>query len=559
MHVGGAWVESESGATMESTSPATGERIGSIPDGTRQDAQTAVAAANSAWREWAARSAFERAKALERIADLVAERREDLARTLTLDQGKPLHTEAFDEVGELEEYFRMAAADATRIEGLMPPSVDAAKRVFVYRVPRGVVGAVTPWNWPYTMPAEILAPALAAGNAVVWSPAASTSVCAVKLGQCIVDAELPAGVFNLVTGPGSVVGDEIVASPGTHAIGFIGSTETGYKIAERAAGKALLLEMGGNGPVVVLDDADVDRAVEASVTASFLCAGQSCTAGELFLVHEAVHDEFRDKVTERTQEIRLGDPFDTATNMGPLNNEPVAAKMDEHVRDALDRGAELVAGGIRAPGFPTQLYYEPTVLDRVSEEMEVARDETFGPIVPIRTIRSEDDALATIEESPYGLLAAVFTRDLARGLRFAEAARAGWVNVNASSNYWETHLPFGGRAGSRSGIGASAAASPSTASPSSRPSSSTWASQRHWARPRSISRRPRVLLNADACAVPRRTGVLSRARSLPPLRGASPRGHHFVRRWLRANRLRSFRVSDRSRASCLTASAQSSR
>jgi acyl-CoA reductase-like NAD-dependent aldehyde dehydrogenase len=453
MYVAGEWVESESGATMEATSPGTGERIGSVPEGTRDDAQRAIAAANAAWREWAARSPFERARALERVADLVAERRNDLARTLTLDQGKPLKAEAYDEVGELEEYFRMAAADATRIEGLMPPSVDAAKRVFVYRVPRGVVGAVTPWNWPYTMPAEILAPALATGNAVVWSPAASTSVSAVKLAECIVDAELPGGVFNLVTGPGRVVGDEIVASPGTHAIGFIGSTETGYKIAERAAGKALLLEMGGNGPVVVLDDADVDKAVEASVTASFLCAGQSCTAGELFLVHEAVHDEFRDKLSERMQEVRLGDPFDEATTMGPLNNEPVAAKMDEHVRDALDRGAELVAGGARAAGFPTQLYYEPTVLDRVSEEMEVARDETFGPIVPIRTIRSEEDALATIEESPYGLLTAVFTQDLRRGLRFAEAARAGWVNVNASSNYWETHLPFGGRAGSRSGIG----------------------------------------------------------------------------------------------------------
>jgi acyl-CoA reductase-like NAD-dependent aldehyde dehydrogenase len=453
MHIAGDWVESESGAILEATSPATGERIGTVPEGTREDARQAIAAANAAWREWAACSAFDRARALERVADLVAERREDLARTLTLDQGKPLHTEAYDEVGELEEYFRMAAGDATRIEGLMPPSVDAAKRVFVYRVPRGVVGAVTPWNWPYTMPAEILAPALAAGNAVVWSPAASTSVCAVKLAECIVDAELPGGVFNFVTGPGSVVGDEIVANPGTHAIGFIGSTETGYKIAERGAGKGLLLEMGGNGPVVVLDDADIDKAVEASVMASFLCAGQSCTAGELFLVHEAVHDEFREKLGRRTKDVTLGDPFDTATIMGPVNNEPVAVKMDEHVRDAIDRGAELVAGGTRASGFPTTLYYEPTVLDGVTGEMEVARDETFGPIVPIRTIGSEDDALVTIEESPYGLLAAVFTADLRRGLRFAEAARAGWVNVNASSNYWETHLPFGGRAGSRSGIG----------------------------------------------------------------------------------------------------------
>jgi acyl-CoA reductase-like NAD-dependent aldehyde dehydrogenase len=453
MHIGGEWVESESGSTMEASSPATGEVIGGFPEGTREDAQRAIAAANAAWRDWAARSAFERAHALVRVADLVYERRDDLARTLTLDQGKPLHTEAYDEVGELGEYFRMAAADATRIEGLMPPSIDAGKRVLVYRVPRGVVGAVTPWNWPYTMPAEILAPAIAAGNAVVWAPAPSTTVCAVKLAECLVEAELPAGVFNLVTGSGSVVGDEIVANTGTHAIGFVGSTETGYRIAERGAGKALLLEMGGNGPVVVLDDADVDKAVEASVTASFLCAGQSCTAGELFLVHEAVHDEFREKLARRTQEVRVGDPFDEATVMGPLNNEPVAAKMDEHVRDALDRGAELVAGGARASGFPTSLYYEPTVLDAVTDEMEVARDETFGPIVPIRTITSEEDALATIEESPYGLLAAVFTQDLRRGLRFAEAARAGWVNVNASSNYWETHLPFGGRAGSRSGIG----------------------------------------------------------------------------------------------------------
>jgi acyl-CoA reductase-like NAD-dependent aldehyde dehydrogenase len=453
MHVAGEWVESESGATFEATSPATGEVIGTIPEGTRADAQRAIAAANAGWRDWAARSAFERAAALERVAELVHERRDDLARTLTLDQGKPLHTEAYNEVGELEEYFRMAAADATRLEGLMPPSIDAGKRVFVYRVPRGVVGVVTPWNWPYTMPAEILAPALAAGNAVVWSPAASTSVCAVKLAECAVDAELPSGVFNLVTGPGRVVGDEIVADSGTHAIGFIGSTETGYRIAERGAGKSLLLEMGGNGPVVVLDDADVDKAVDASVTASFLCAGQSCTAGELFLVHEAVHDEFREKLAARTAAVTVGDPFDEATVMGPLNNEPVAAKMDEHVKDALDRGAELVAGGTRASGFPTTLYYEPTVLDAVTEEMEVARDETFGPVVPIRAIASEEGALATIEDSPYGLLTAVFTQDLRRGLRFAERARAGWVNVNASSNYWETHLPFGGRAGSRSGIG----------------------------------------------------------------------------------------------------------
>jgi acyl-CoA reductase-like NAD-dependent aldehyde dehydrogenase len=454
MYIGGAWVESESGARMEATSPATGEPIGSVPEGTRDDARRAIAAANAAWRDWAARSAFERAAAMERVADAIEERRDDLARTLTLDQGKPLKAEAYGEVEELVEYWRIAAADAKRLEGLMPASADPGKRVLVYRVPRGVVGVVTPWNWPYTMPAEIVAPALAVGNAVVWVPAPTTSLCAVKLAECVVAAELPAGVFNLVTGPGPEVGDEVVASPGTHAVGFIGSVATGHRVAERAAGKALLLEMGGNGPLVVLEDADVDAAVEASITASFLCAGQSCTAGERFLVHEAVHDEFVEKLGRATAEtVRLGDPFADETTMGPLNNEPTAAKMDEHIADALELGASVVAGGARASGFPTDLYYEATVLDGVTEGMAVAREETFGPIVPVSTIRSEDEALAAIDASEYGLLAAVFTRDLARGLRFAEAARTGWVNVNESSNYWESHLPFGGRAGSRSGVG----------------------------------------------------------------------------------------------------------
>ena len=454
MFVGGAWTESESGVATEATSPATGETIGTVPEGTQEDARRAIGAANAAWRDWAARSAFERAAAMERVAQLIVERRDDLARTLTLDQGKPLQAESYGEVDELVEYFRMAAADATRIEGSMPPSIDASKRILAYRVPRGVVGVITPWNWPYTMAAEVVAPALASGNAVVWVPASSTSICSIKLAECIADAELPAGVFNLVTGPGQVVGDEIASSPGTHAIAFVGSTETGLKVAARAAGKALLLEMGGNGPLIVLDDADVGAAAAASLSAAFLCAGQSCTAGERFLVHERVHDEFVERLREAiTTEIRLGDPFADETTMGPLNNEPTAEKMDRHVADALHRGAEALVGGARAGGFPTSLYYEPTVLDRVTGEMEVATEETFGPVVPISTIASDEEALQITNESPYGLLAAVWTRDLARGLRFAEAARAGWVNVNESSNYWESHLPFGGRAGSRSGVG----------------------------------------------------------------------------------------------------------
>ena len=454
MYVAGEWATGESEARMEATSPATGEQIGTVPEGTRADVERAIAAANEAWSGWANVSAFERAAAMIRIAEIIEKRRDDLAETLTLDQGKPLTAEAYDEVDELVAYFEMAGADATRLEGSMPPSVDADKRVMLYRVPRGVVGVISPWNWPYTMPAELIAPALACGNAVVWAPAPSTSVCAVKLAECIVDAGLPPGLFNMITGHGPVVGDEVAANPGTQAVGFIGSIETGQKVAGRAAGKTLLLEMGGNGPMVILEDADLDAATEASLTSAFLGAGQSCTAGERFLVHERVYDAYLDGLGEAIRGgITLGDPFDPITTLGPLNNEPTAGKMDRHISDALENGAELVSGGARAEGFPTDLYYRPTVLGKVTGEMLVSREETFGPIVPATVIRDEGEAIRAVNSSPYGLLSAVFTRDLARGFRFAEAVRSGWVNINASSNHWESHLPFGGRAGSRSGVG----------------------------------------------------------------------------------------------------------
>ena len=454
MVVGGVWMESESGQRLEATSPSTGESLGTVPEGTREDAQRAIAAANAARRGWASLSPFERAAALERVADLIEERRDDLARALTLDQGKPLHAESYGEVEELVVYWRMAAADATRLAGSMPPSIDASKRILAYRVPRGVIGVITPWNWPYTMPAELIAPALAAGNAVVWTPASSTAMCSVKLAECIVDAELPPGVFSMVTGPGAVVGDEIAANPGTHAVGFIGSVATGLHVATRAAGKAMILELGGNGPLVVLEDADVAAAAEASIAASFLCAGQSCTAGELFLVHDEIHDEFVERLRAAiARSVRLGDPLAEETTMGPLNNEATAEKMDEHVSDALDRGAELIVGGSRATGFPTDLYWQATVLAGVTEEMDVAREETFGPVVPIVRIASDDEATQIANASPYGLLTAVWTRDLARGLRFAETVDAGWVNINESTNYWESHLPFGGGAGKSSGVG----------------------------------------------------------------------------------------------------------
>ena len=453
MHVDGAWVASEGGATFDAVNPATGVAFASIPTGTRADARRAIDAARVAGSGWARLSAFDRAAAIERIGAIVESRREALVLALTRDQGKPL-AESRGEVEELLVYFRMAVADATRLEGLILPSVDAAKRVLVYRVPRGVVGVITPWNWPYTMAAEIIAPALAAGNAVVWNPASSTSACSIALAACFADADLPPGVFNLVTGPGSVVGDEIAGNPGVASIGFVGSVEAGRKVATRAAGKDLLLEMGGNGPLVVLDDADLDAAVAATLTACFLNAGQSCTAGERILVQASVHDAYVEKLAAAVgREIRVGDPMDRATTMGPVNNEAQAAKMDRHVEDAVARGARLVAGGRRAAGHPTALFYEATILDGVSDAMQVAREETFGPVAPITVIADEAEALRIVNESPFGLLAAVFTRDLGRGLRFAEAVRTGWVNVNEGTNYWESHLPFGGAAGADSGVG----------------------------------------------------------------------------------------------------------
>jgi len=453
MFLDGAWTGSVSGETFTADSPATGETIGEVPQGSRDDARLAIGAANRAADGWARATVFERAAALHRVADEVEKRRIDLARTLTLDQGKPI-AEARDEVEELVQYWRNAAEDGKRLEGRLANSVTPGKKVLLFRRPRGVIGVITPWNWPYTMPAELIAPALASGNAVVWTPASTTAIAAVALAECVVEADLPPGVFNLVTGPGSTVGDEIARNPGTHGIGFIGSTETGRKVAEAAAGKAAVLELGGNGPIVVLDDADLDLAAEATVTACFLCAGQSCTAGERLLVHRDVRAEFVAKLARLvTERAVLGDPFDDRTTMGPLNNDGVAQKMDEHVADALERGASVVAGGGRAGGFPTPLYWQATVLDDVPVEALVAQEETFGPIAPVVAIDSLEQAIELTNASPYGLLSAIFTRDLAKGLRFADAARTGWVNVNESSNYWETHLPFGGRSGTASGIG----------------------------------------------------------------------------------------------------------
>jgi succinate-semialdehyde dehydrogenase/glutarate-semialdehyde dehydrogenase len=456
LYVGGQWRRGGAG-TAEATSPSSGERFASVAVADRGDVDDAVTAAAAAWPAWASTSAFERAERCERIATGIRQRRDELARVLTMDQGKPLAAEAFDEVDELAEYFLMAGEDAKRAEGSLPASASAGRRILVSRVPLGVIAVVSPWNWPYTMGAELIAPALAAGNVVVWVPAPTTSACCAVLAEVIAECGLPAGVFGFLPGPGPVVGDALVGHPAVAGVGFVGSVETGASVAARAAGKTQLLELGGNGPMVVLRDADLALAAEAALEAAYLCAGQSCTAGERFLVHAAVRAEFVERVVAATKDsVRLGDPFDPATTMGPLNNEPTAAKFDRHVADAVAHGARVCCGGRRgrqATGLRTDLYAEPTVLESVTPGMAIEQEETFGPVIPVVEVRSADEALELTNASPFGLTAAIFIGDLERGLAFAERARAGWVNVNASTNLWESHLPFGGRAGSVSGRG----------------------------------------------------------------------------------------------------------
>lgn len=453
LYIGGKWVGSESGATFEALDPSTGEPIALLQKASPADVDSAVAAANKASRGFRTTPVWERAALCERVADAILARRDELARTLSRDQGKPLHAEAYEEIDVAANGYRDAAAHVKHLTGETIPVADPHKRVFTRREARGVYAVVTPWNFPINIPTEYLAPALATGNTVVWVPAPTTSLCAVALAEVFEAAGVPPGVVNLVTGEGPVVGDAAVAHSGTQAVGFTGSTKTGRTIANRAAGKPLLLELGGNGPTVVFADADLEAAAAAIASGSFFNAGQVCSATEVVFAERAAYERLVELLADHAAAVRLGPPSDPETTMGPLNNPAVAAKMDRHIADARERGATVVAGGGRASGYGSELYYQPTVLAEVSPDAILVAEESFGPIAPVLPFDDEEQVLGLVDQPQFGLVGAVWTRSAGRGIRVAEAMRTGIVNINEHSNYWEIHVPFGGGSGTGSGIG----------------------------------------------------------------------------------------------------------
>ena len=450
--VGGDWVESTTDTAREIVSPVTGETLAEAPDASAEDIDRAVAAARLAQPRWAAASAWERAKVCHAIADLITARREEFARELSLEQGKPYAAEALADIDETAENFRIAAEDVKRMETAIIPSQDVNKRILTFRKPNGVYAGITPWNFPTLIPVELIAPGIATGNAIVMKPSEWTPIAMANFVQIMADAGLPDGVVNVVYGAGEA-GARLVAHPGVDAIGFVGSHATADKIVRAAGLKRSLIEASGNGPVIVCEDADLERAAQGAVFGGFFCAGQVCCATERVLVDERVHDAFLDEVLKVAAAWPLGDPFDDSTLVGPMNNEPTAAKMDRHLEDAVEKGATVVLGGSRASDRPTQLYYEPTVVTGVGTDTLINREETFGPIVPLIRVGSDDEAVAVANDSHLGLQAAVYTSSLKRAFRYLDDLRVGNVVVNDSTDYWEAHEPFGGAPGTQTGWG----------------------------------------------------------------------------------------------------------
>lgn len=452
LYIDGEFTAGTGTGVYEVHSPVTGEHIGNVPVASPSDIDRAVTAARRATDEMRHWTAFERAELCLRIYDLWQHKVEDIARTLTLEQGKPFKAESIDDIAESGDYFQIAAEDVKRLAGTLIPTTERTRRMFTVPRPVGVWAAITPWNFPVMIPMEYVGPGLATGNAVIVKPPEFTSMAMLDVAEIFAEAGVPPGAIQVIPGDGRI-GEALVTHDGIDAIGFTGSSETGRRIVAQMGLKRSIMEMSGNGPLVVTGDADVVAAAEAAVYGAYYNAGQVCCATERVIVLDEVHDAFVEATLKASDVVRLGDPFDETTTMGPLNNRPTADKMDRHLQDAVDRGAEVLMGGSRASGFPTDLYYQFTVIDRVPEEAMVSREESFGPVVPILTAANDAEAIEIANRTHLGLQAAVFTNDLSKAWWYADRIRSGTVVVNDSTDFWETFQPFGGAAGTDTGWG----------------------------------------------------------------------------------------------------------
>jgi succinate-semialdehyde dehydrogenase/glutarate-semialdehyde dehydrogenase len=451
MYINGVWKEG-TGTLTRVVSPVDGTVLGEIHEAGPDLVEEACEAAYEASKKWRYTHHTERAKLLNRTSEILREMVEEIAQHITQEQGKPIDSSRY-EAGLAVEAFRDVVEDMARLESSVLPSMDPDKRVLTIWQPLGVVGIITPWNFPFGIPVHNVAPVLAAGNTLVLKPASETPLIAGYMFEALDKAGFPPGVVNLVHGHGSPTGEALTGNELVDAVAFTGSTETGRRIAESAAHtiKTMRLELGGNGPIVVLDDADIALAAKDVAGSCYGNAGQVCTAGERIIVHERIRDKFASAVVEETKKVKLGNPFEEGITYGPLIDENLAQKVDRHIADARDKGATIMFGGRRAPGFPTNLYYEPTVLDGVTVGMALNLEETFGPVVPIIPAASADEALNIAETSHYGLSAGVYTRDISKAFFFAEHIQAGTVEINSPPTYWHPFYPTGGM--KKSGIG----------------------------------------------------------------------------------------------------------
>jgi succinate-semialdehyde dehydrogenase / glutarate-semialdehyde dehydrogenase len=437
--------------------PATGQTLGSIPNMGAAETRRAIAAASAALPEWKARTAKDRAILMRRWFDLIVEHQEDLAILMTAEQGKPL-AESKGEILYAASFIEWFAEEAKRIYGDVIPGHQPDKRILVLRQPVGVVAAITPWNFPAAMITRKAGPALAAGCTMVCKPATQTPYSALALAELSVRAGIPKGVFNLITGSAAGIGGEMTANPTVRKLTFTGSTEVGKKLMAQCAGtmKKLSLELGGNAPFIVFDDADLDAAVQGAVASKYRNTGQTCVCANRLLIQAGVYDEFAKKLRSAVAQLRIGDGLAGVTEQGPLIDAKAVAKVEEHIADALAKGAKLMLGGKRhALGGS---FFEPTILTEVTPKMLVAREETFGPVAPLFKFDTEAQAIAMANDTEFGLAAYVYTRDLARSWRVTESIEYGIVGLNTGIISTEV-APFGGvkesgigREGSKYGI-----------------------------------------------------------------------------------------------------------